>query len=154
MALWLDGDVVGAGASPGPHGTGDVLRRRAVRQDAAVTAISSTSNELERIRRSYHQRARAVVDALAHAPGVVARMPDAGMYVFADVRGTGMTGKQFARGLLDATGVSVTPGEGFGPSGAGHVRITLGVDEQRLRDACARITRFTSQVQAPVTAPG
>ena len=51
-----------------------------------------------------------------------------------------------ARGLLDAEGVSVTPGEGFGPSGAGHVRITLGVDDERLREACERITRYTTHL--------
>jgi aspartate/methionine/tyrosine aminotransferase len=64
------------------------------------------------------------------------------MYLFADVRGTGLDGKAFAAGLLDATGVAVTPGEGFGPSGAGHVRITLGTSDDRLREACCRIDRF------------
>jgi arginine:pyruvate transaminase len=64
------------------------------------------------------------------------------MYLFADVRGTGLDGKQFARGLLDAQGVAVTPGEGFGPSGAGHVRITLGVDEGRLAEAGRRIVQY------------
>jgi arginine:pyruvate transaminase len=64
------------------------------------------------------------------------------MYVFADVRGTGMDGKRFAADLLDATGVAVTPGEGFGNSGAGHVRITLGTSEDRLAEACERIATF------------
>ncbi|MFN8571708.1 MAG: pyridoxal phosphate-dependent aminotransferase [Gemmatimonadaceae bacterium] len=113
-------------------------------QDAAAAALRTSGEDLERIRTSYVHRARTVVDALADAPGIVARMPDAGMYIFADVRGTGLDGKQFARGLLDAEGVSVTPGEGFGPSGAGHVRITLGVDHDRLREACRRMTRFAA----------
>jgi arginine:pyruvate transaminase len=85
-----------------------------------------------------------VVEALTGAPGVKVRMPDAGMYVFADVRGTGLDGKQFARQLLDAEGVAVTPGEGFGPSGAGHVRMTLGTGEARLGEACRRIARFAA----------
>jgi aspartate/methionine/tyrosine aminotransferase len=69
-------------------------------------------------------------------------MPTAGMYLFADVRGTGLDGKEFAGQLLDATGVAVTPGEGFGPSGAGHVRITLGTKPARLLEAADRIERF------------
>lgn len=68
------------------------------------------------------------------------------MYVFADVRASGLNGKDFASQLLDATGVSVTPGEGFGPSGAGHLRITLGTNEARLSEACRRIAAFSRQV--------
>ena len=119
-------------------------------QDAAAVALASDSADLEHIRSSYQQRARVVVHALADVPGVSARMPDAGMYVFADIRGTGLDGKQFARGLLDAEGVAVTPGEGFGTSGAGHVRMTLGVNEERLREACQRINRFAATIGQPV----
>ena len=115
-------------------------------QDAGAVAIGSHSDDLEQIRASYQRRAQTVVDALAGASGVSARMPDAGMYVFADIRGTGLDGKQFARALLDAEGVSVTPGEGFGPSGAGHVRITLATSEERLREACARVARFAAMI--------
>lgn len=113
-------------------------------QDGAAHAVASSGADLERIRTSYERRAHVVVDGLAAVPGIAARMPEAGMYVFADVRGTGLDGKQFARGLLDAEGVSVTPGEGFGPSGAGHVRITLGTGEERLLEACRRIGRFAA----------
>jgi arginine:pyruvate transaminase len=111
-------------------------------QDAAAVALTHSGDDLARIRGAYAERARVVVDALAPVPGVAARMPEAGMYVFADIRGTGLDGKRFARELLAATGVAVTPGEGFGPSGAGHVRITLGTAPGRLAEACARIERF------------
>jgi arginine:pyruvate transaminase len=117
-------------------------------QDAGAVAVESGGEDIEHIRTSYRRRAQAVVDALAGAAGVSARMPDAGMYIFADIRGTGLDGKQFARGLLDAEGVSVTPGEGFGPSGAGHVRMTLGVDEDRLSEASRRIARYAASFQA------
>jgi arginine:pyruvate transaminase len=122
-------------------------------QDAAAVAVSASGEDLERIRASYQRRAEVVVAALADAPGLRVRLPDAAMYVFADVRGTGLDGKQFARGLLDAEGVAVTPGEGFGPSGAGHVRMTLGVSEERLREACARITRYAASLATPVAIP-
>lgn len=113
-------------------------------QDAGAAALSQDGDEAQAIRASYVRRADIVVEELASARGVRARLPDAGMYIFADVRGTGLDGKRFAQGLLDAQGVSVTPGEGFGVSGAGHVRITLGVGEERLREACRRIVTFTN----------
>lgn len=113
-------------------------------QDAAAEAIAHAGEELAAIRGAYGRRAHLVVDLLRRVPGLAVRMPEAGMYIFADVRGTGLSGTAFAAGLLDAVGVSVTPGEGFGPSGAGHVRITLGTGDDRLREACLRIERFVS----------
>jgi arginine:pyruvate transaminase len=111
-------------------------------QDAGAVALGAAGAESGALRDSYRSRARVVVERLGGVEGLVCRIPEAGMYVFADVRGTGMDGKRFAAELLDAAGVAVTPGEGFGPSGAGHVRITLGTAEERLREACDRIASF------------
>lgn len=117
-------------------------------QDAAVAALADIDGEAAAIRASYVRRADVVVEELSRAAALRVRHPDAGMYIFADVRGTGLDGKQFARGLLDTAGVSVTPGEGFGPSGAGHMRITLGVDDAQLREACRRIVQYANTVTA------
>jgi arginine:pyruvate transaminase len=117
-------------------------------QDAGAAAFHHADEEAAQLRAAYLGRARVVVDRLAGVSGVACRLPEAGMYVFADVRGTGMDGKRFASELLDATGVAVTPGEGFGPSGGGHVRITLGTSERRLGDACDRIAGFVESLVA------
>lgn len=117
-------------------------------QDAGAAAFHRADREAAELRAAYLGRAHVVVDRLQDVRGVSCRLPEAGMYVFADVRGTGMDGKRFAALLLDATGVAVTPGEGFGPSGAGHVRITLGTSEQRLGEACDRIAGFVERTVA------
>ena len=117
-------------------------------QDAGVAAFLQADREAAELRAAYLGRARVVVDRLRDVGGVACRLPEAGMYVFADVRGTGLDGKRFASDLLDATGVAVTPGEGFGPSGAGHVRITLGTSEHRLGEACDRIAGFVESLVA------
>ena len=44
------------------------------------------------------------------------------MFLMLDIRSTGLSGDAFARRLLEEEDVSVLPGEGFGPSAAGHVR--------------------------------
>ncbi len=111
-------------------------------QDAAVVALTDANDAVAGLQSAFQRRARLVVDHLSGVPGLRCRMPEAGMYVFLDVRDTGRDGKRFAEELLEATGVAVTPGEGFGPSGAGHVRITLGCAEERLGEACRRIAAF------------
>jgi arginine:pyruvate transaminase len=68
-----------------------------------------------------------------------ARLPEGGMFVMVDVRGTGLSGDAFAWRLLDRHGVAVMPGESFGEGGAGHLRIALTVDDAPLAEACRRM---------------
>jgi len=63
-----------------------------------------------------------------------------------DVRKSGLTSYEFAERLLDAEGVSTLPGDAFGPSGAGHLRLSLMVPEARLKKACFRISRFAESL--------
>ena len=45
--------------------------------------------------------------------------------------------------VLDKTGVVITPGTGFGPSGEGFVRLSLTVNGDRLAEAVSRIEGLT-----------
>jgi arginine:pyruvate transaminase len=79
---------------------------------------------------------------LRGAPGCCAVMPEGGMFVLLDVRGTGLESGDFALRLLTREGVAVLPCDGFGPSAAGHLRIALSAPEPRLIEAGERIVRF------------
>ena len=70
------------------------------------------------------------------------------MFLMVDIRATGLSGDLFARRLLQEEDVSVLPGEGFGPSAAGHVRICVTTEEARLREACRRIARCADRLIA------
>ena len=59
-----------------------------------------------------------------------------------DVRGTGLSGREFAERLLDERLVAVMPGESFGKAAAGHVRIALTVDDAALEMAAMVIAEF------------
>ena len=43
--------------------------------------------------------------------------------------------------------VAVVPGDAFGPSGAGHVRMCYATSYERLEEALARIGRFVERVR-------
>jgi aspartate/methionine/tyrosine aminotransferase len=44
----------------------------------------------------------------------------------------------YADGLLNEAAITVTPGTFFGPSGHGHIRISLSTPTERVREAMAR----------------
>lgn len=56
------------------------------------------------------------------------RAPDAGLFLWLDVRATGLSGRQFADLCRTELGVLVAPGEAFGPAGAGFIRLSYGAD--------------------------
>jgi arginine:pyruvate transaminase len=115
-------------------------------QDATAYALDNDFVEVHQMREASQRRARLIVDALANQPGISCRMPEGGMFVFTDVRRSGLTGEAFALELLDDEGVAVMPGEVFGPSGHGHIRIGLTIDDQVLEEALGRIVRFTGRL--------
>ncbi|MFN8187661.1 MAG: hypothetical protein U0R69_11375 [Gaiellales bacterium] len=65
-----------------------------------------------------------------------------------DVRATGLSGEEFALRLLEEEDVAVTPTDEFGSSGAGHVRVSLGADDERLVEAGRRIAAFAAGLRA------
>jgi arginine:pyruvate transaminase len=67
------------------------------------------------------------------------------MFVFADVRPTGLSGQDFALALLAEENIAVMPGEAFGKAGAGHVRISLTAPLEVLEPAIAKIASFAAR---------
>ena len=114
-------------------------------QDAAAFALGGEFPEVEAMRRAYESRARLIVSMLENRKGIRARMPEGGMFVFADIRPTGLSGEAFALALLEEADVAVMPGEVFGPSGAGHIRLGLTVAEDTLVEAMGRIVAFAER---------
>ncbi|WP_277961199.1 pyridoxal phosphate-dependent aminotransferase [Pseudomonas sp. RIT-To-2] len=110
-------------------------------QHAAQVAIEAPLPALAQMRDTYRERRDAVCAALHDCPGVRPLKPDGGMFVMVDIRATGLSAQAFADRLLDEQGVSVLAGEAFGPSAAGHVRLGLVQDTERLLEACRRIAR-------------
>jgi len=115
-------------------------------QDAAVFALTHEFAECEQMRAAYERRARVFIDAFRDARGIRAHMPEGGMFVFADVRPTGLSGEAFAMRLLEEENVSVMPGESFGEAGAGHVRIGLVAEDAVLADAARRLVSLAARL--------
>ena len=111
-------------------------------QDAGAVALADGGAFPRAEREKYLRRLDRVMAELERASAIVPRRPEAGMFVMIDIRPTGLEAEDFALRLLDQERVSVLPTHTFGPSGAGHVRISLGMDDEQLVEAARRIRRF------------
>ena len=112
-------------------------------QDGVLPALENDLPEVARLREAYRERAGFFSRMLAQAPNCHVTPPEGGMFVLLDIRNTGLEAEEFARRLLMREHVAVLPCDGFGPSAAGHLRISLTAPESRLEEAGRRIVRFT-----------
>lgn len=111
-------------------------------QDGALAALKADPPELAAMRGDYARRSALLAGILQDAPRCRAARPEGGMFVLLDVRGTGLSSETFAHRLLAAEGVATLPADGFGPSAAGHLRLSLTQPDAVLEEAGRRIVRF------------
>jgi arginine:pyruvate transaminase len=69
-------------------------------QDGVLPALESDLPEVAELREAYRRRAGLLSKLLADAPNCRATLPEGGMFVLLDVRGTGLGSEDFARELL------------------------------------------------------
>lgn len=109
-------------------------------QQAAIEAITGDQSCVERTRQAYQHRRDALCRSFSKA-GWVIDPPKATMFAWAAIPKTFSSSQEFALALLEKTGVLVTPGSGFGPSGEGYVRLALVQDEDVILEAAGRIAK-------------
>jgi aminotransferase len=115
-------------------------------QDAALVAIVEGEPEVERMVAEYDRRRRLLVDGL-NALGLETFEPRGAFYAFPRIASTGLSADAFTERLLTEEHVAVVPGDAFGPSGAGHVRMCYATSYERLEEALRRIGRFVARVR-------
>ena len=96
---------------------------------------------VESMRDEYDKRRRFMVDFF-NGCGLSCFEPRGAFYVYPSVKETGLTGEQFANGLLRAEKVAVVPGDAFGEAGKYHVRCSYATSMANLDEATARIADF------------
>jgi aminotransferase len=110
-------------------------------QEAAIEALERGARSVERMKEEYSLRRNFIVSSLNEA-GIPCHLPKGAFYVFPDIRGTGLSSKEFSLKLLDAKKVAVVPGTAFGPSGEGYVRCSYATAMDQIKIACERIADF------------
>lgn len=121
-------------------------------QEAIVAALGDHEHALAATRKIFAARRQKVLDAFADIGLGSPPVAQGAFYIFLDLRPWGAnfaTTAELAQALLDEEDVLVIPGEGFGPSGLGHVRLAYTIGGEALDCGLRRIRKFLKRHRPP-----
>lgn len=115
-------------------------------QYAAVEAIKKGDDDIKMMRNSYNQRRRFLLDSFKKM-GLECFEPYGAFYVFPCIKEFNMTSEEFATKFLEEEHVAVIPGNAFGDSGEGYLRISYAYSMENLKEAISRLDRFVQKLR-------
>jgi aspartate aminotransferase len=125
-------------------------------QDAAAVALSADQSCVARMTAEYQNRRDRVLERLRGLRGVVALVPEGGLFVMVDVRAFGLPSDEVRRFLLSELGVVVIHGSAYGSAGEGMLRVSFAAGGEmlergldRLREGLARLAAGDRQKGRP-----
>ena len=112
-------------------------------QVAAAAALNGTDDVIKEVRDIYRTRRDVMVESFGRV-GFHIPSPAATMFAWAPIpdQYAHLGSLEFAKLLIQETGVAVAPGVGFGEYGDQYVRLALVENEQRIRQAARNIKKF------------
>ncbi len=115
-------------------------------QQVALAALRAEPASFDPVRESFDSRRRYAFERL-RAAGLNPAWPAGGFFFWVPVWELGRSGREFAEALLREKKVRLTPGDLFGPSGAGYVRLSYAADDGRLHEGLSRLAEFVEGAQ-------
>ena len=110
-------------------------------QMAALTALKGEQTCVDEMNAEYLRSRDLLVTGLNQINGISCITPEGAFYAFANIRETGLTAKEMAVKLLDEVQVVTTPGDAFGPDGAGYLRFSFAASPAAIEEALTRMKR-------------
>lgn len=116
-------------------------------QMAAVEALKGPQDSVVEMKNKFKERRDWLVNALNEIDGIKCCMPRGAFYAFPDISSFGLSSKEFADRLLEEEGIALAWGTSFGEYGEGHIRISYATSLENLKEAVARLKRFTLKLK-------
>jgi hypothetical protein len=114
-------------------------------QYAAVEALRNGAPDVKKMRDSYNQRRRFLLNEFEKI-GFDCFTPYGAFYTFPSIKKFGMSSDEFAERLLKEQKVAVVPGTAFGACGEGYLRISYAYSIEDLKLALERIAAFINSL--------
>ncbi len=110
-------------------------------QYAAIEAMKNGDEDVAYMVSEYDHRRKMLVEEL-NRMGLHCFEPKGAFYAFPSIQSTGLTSEQFCEELLKDQKVAVVPGNAFGESGEGFVRISYAYSVENISNALEKIDNF------------
>ncbi|MCC8135641.1 MAG: aminotransferase class I/II-fold pyridoxal phosphate-dependent enzyme [Ruminococcus sp.] len=117
-----------------------------ISQNAAVEALTSCDDEVRKMVDEYNIRRRFLVSEFNRI-GLTCFNPEGAFYVFPCIKSTGLSSEEFCNRLLYEELVAAVPGNAFGESGEGYIRISYAYSLKHLMEAVKRIEKFVNKLK-------
>ncbi len=117
-----------------------------VSQYAAIEALINCEEEVSTMVNEYNKRRKLVVKTFNNM-GLECFNPEGAFYVFPCIKSTGLSSEEFCERLLFEEKIAVVPGNAFGESGEGFIRVSYAYSVKHLIEALKRIEKFINNLK-------
>ncbi len=114
-------------------------------QYAAIEALKNGDDDIKVMREEYNHRRRYLLNEFKKL-GLPCFEPYGAFYVFPCIKKFGMSSDDFCTRLLKEEKLAVVPGNAFGDSGEGYIRISYAYSMENLKTAMERFEHFISRL--------
>ena len=112
-------------------------------QYAAIEALRNADDDVDKMVKAYDQRRRYLLNEFRDM-GLECFEPLGAFYIFPSIKKFGLSSEEFAEKILEEQKLAVVPGNAFGDSGEGYLRISYAYSIDSLKEAMGRLRSFIS----------
>lgn len=115
-------------------------------QYAAIDALRNGDKDIDKMKADYDMRRRFTVDGFRKI-GLECFEPMGAFYAFPCIKSTGLSSEEFAERLIKSKRVAVVPGNAFGDSGEGYIRVSYCYSIDNIKEAIRLIGEFVEELK-------
>ncbi len=123
-----------------------IMSSPTISQYAGIEAIKNGDDEIAKMVKEYDARRRLIVKEF-NRMGLTCFEPKGAFYVFPCIKSTGLSSEEFCARLVEEYKVAIVPGNAFGESGEGFVRVSYAYSINHILEALKRIEAFLKSLE-------
>lgn len=121
----------------------NVFTAPSISQRAGLAALRRRHEIQPPVKKLYQGRLERAFERVQQLPNMDALRPSGSIYLWVDIRETGLTSVECANRIVDEAHILTIPGTAFGESGEGFLRIAVTVGEEKIDEAFDRLARMS-----------
>ena len=111
-------------------------------QFAGIAALDGPDDSIHLMMQKFDERRKLIHEGLNELPGIECSLPGGAFYAFPKVKGTGMSGEEFAKKCLHEAGVAIVPGTSFGKTSGDYVRFSFAASKEDISKAIEKVGKM------------